>query len=128
MSQHVAIYEVLTDNAVRLGPLPFNDGPEKEFTFTPPANTATDNRAVLSFVVGTDCVNLKFRITLNGNPTPIVALNEDGKKRFFVQEVVGAAGNNLIRPGATNTLRCFIESGGGTISFSDMVIWYQRNI
>ena len=26
MSQHVAIYEMITDSIVRLGPLPFNDG------------------------------------------------------------------------------------------------------
>ena len=126
MSQHVAIYEMITDSIVRLGPLPFNDGPEKEFKFTPPSNTATDNAAVLSFMVNTDSTNMKFRISLNG--TVIVALNEDGKKRFFVQECVGGGGNNLLKPGVTNTLKCLIESGGGTISFSDMVIWYQRNI
>jgi hypothetical protein len=66
---------------------------------------------------------MKFSINLNG--VNVVALNESGDFRGFIQESVGS---NVIKPGATNTLDCRIEEGTGTIAFSDVVIWYQRNI
>jgi hypothetical protein len=122
MTQHVGFYQVISDNIVTLAQ-PTGDL-DQNFSFKPPANAATDNPAILSFMVHiTDAVNMKFRISLNG--TNVVALNESGNFRSFVQEVVGG---NLIQPGATNTLLCNIQSGSGSISFSDMVLWYNRNI
>jgi hypothetical protein len=122
MSQHVAFYEVLTDPNIELKQ-PLGDL-DTELTFTPPTNAATDNPAILSFMVGfINAKDLKFRINLNGNSA--VKLNPENGTRVssFCQEIVGA-----IKPGLSNKLKCFIESGTGTVGFSDMVIWYQRNV
>lgn len=122
MAQHVGFYEVIADNVVTLAQ-PVGDL-DQTFTFTPPANTAIDNPAILSFMVNvTKAVGLQFRISLNG--VNIVALNETGGFRSFVQEVVAG---NLIKPGAANALLCTIAGGSGSVAFSDMVIAYQRNI
>ena len=66
MSQHVAFYQVLTDPGIELKQ-PQGDL-DTALTFTPPPNAATDNPAILSFMVGfINANNLKFRINLNGN-------------------------------------------------------------
>ena len=121
MAQHVALYEVLFDEGIELKQ-PQGDL-DKEFTFTPPANTATDARSILNFMIGiTNANNLKFRIALNG--TVIAFINENGNRLgTFAQEVVP-----VVRPGQSNTVKCYIESGTGSVRLADMVIWYQRNV
>jgi hypothetical protein len=126
MAQHVGFYEVITDEnktvtTEQIGTQPPDT--DESFTFTPPANTATDNPAVLSFMVTVaGGVDMHFVISLNG--TGMVFINENKFKGFW-QEVLDAS---KIKPGMTNTLECKINSGKGTVTFSDMVIWYQRNI
>lgn len=125
MSQHVAFYEVFTNAYIELGhdlaqPYDF----VHTFTFTPPANTATDNPAILNYMVVIDkAVDLRFRIKLNDHE--FHALNQSGHSSGFIQEIVPS---HLIKPGVVNKLECIIISGKGSISFSDMVIWYQRNV
>ena len=125
MSQHVALYQVLITSEINPplrapGDL---DKQSKVISFTLPSNTATDNRPVLSFMVSiSDADSLKFYIKLNG-ADPFLYLNGNGSR--FVQQTVEHG--NLI-PGAVNTLTCYIESGSGQVAFSEMVLWYQRNI
>src|SRR5262249_23295847 len=122
MTQHVGFYEVISDDIVTLAQ-PAGD-PDRDFFFNPPANAATDNPAILSFMFRiTKASNMQFNIYLNG--TLVGKLNESGDFRSFYLEAIGA---NIIKPGSTNKLACKIQSGSGSISFSDMVLWYQRNI
>lgn len=121
MTQHVAFYEALQDEITTL---PDAGDTDKDIYFRPPLNTATDNRSILSFMASVqNAVNLQFRITLND--VDIVTRNENGNSRLFVQEVINS---NLIKPDQQNKLTCKISSGSGKFSYSDMVIWYQRNI
>src|SRR5262245_59159223 len=102
MPQHVGFYEVITDGSVTLTQP--NGDLDQSFTFTPPANAAIDNPAVLSFMLRVKkAVDLQLQMSLNG--VLVVVLNEDGDYRGFVQEVVG---KNLIKPGLANTLLCKI--------------------
>jgi hypothetical protein len=123
MSEHVAIYQVMSTSDTPLkAPGALNEQ-FKEISFTIPSDTATDNPPVLSFLVSiSKAVNLKFFIRLNG-AEPFLFLNDNGSR--FVQQVVEHG--NLI-PGVVNTLRCAIESGSGNVAFSEMVLWFQRNI
>jgi hypothetical protein len=124
MSQHVAIYQVMsTSDTVLKAPPTELDPTFKEISFTVPSDTATDNPPVLSFLFTiSNSVNLKFSIVLNGT-TRFLVLNGNGSG--FVQQVVK---QGKLIPGAVNTLSCAIESGSGNVAFSEMVLWFQRNI
>jgi hypothetical protein len=123
MSQHVAIYQVMSTSESVLQAPGALEKQFKEISFTVPSNTATDNPPVLSFLVSiSKAVNLKFFIRLNG-AEPFLFLTENGNS--FVQQVVE---HGTLIPGVANTLRCAIESGSGNVAFSEMVLWFQRNI
>jgi hypothetical protein len=123
MSQHVAIYQVMSTSDTPLQVPPIAKEPAfKEIFFTVPSDTATDNAPVLSFLVTiTNAVNLQFSIALNGARFLVLKNNQSG----FVQQVVE---HGKLIPGASNTLNCAIESGSGNVAFSEMVLWFQRNI
>jgi hypothetical protein len=125
MSQHVGFYEVITDQPYTLTTAQGSKNSlVKPFSFTPPPNTATDNAAVLNFMLHVeDAKQMVFKIDVNG--VSAVYLPENGSNRSFVQEVLNP---NPLKPGQVNSLVCTLQSGTGTLSFSDMVIAYQRNV
>lgn len=115
MTQHVAFYEALQDEITTL---PDAGDTDKDIYFTPPLNTVTDNRSILSFMASVqNAVDLQFRITLNG--VDIVTRNENGNSRLFVQEVINS---NLFKPNQENKLTCKISSGSGKFSYSVLKI------
>lgn len=102
-----------------------NDGINREFSFTLPDDTAS-SQSVLSYVVrptSSNTAGLNYTITLNGTQILSDATLEDPQRRA-VHEVM--SGNDL-NTGA-NTLVVERSSGSGSIQFSDIVVWFRRNI
>src|SRR5262245_41291264 len=113
MSQHVAFYEVLLDHRIDVGDQPH----PTIFQFTPPSNTATDNRAILSFNFHI-APQTELSVTLNDNP--IVTIKTGPDSVGFNQTPFNGA---WIKPGVLNTLDV-MRNTPGSAAINGMVIWY----
>ncbi len=119
----IADYAIVNDDTFTLPN--DNDGINKDFSFRLPDDTALV-RGVLSYVVrptSSNTVDLNYSIRLNGTEVASDVTMEDPQRRA-VHEVV--SGNNLRR--GDNRLVVERVSGSGSIQFSDIVVWHQRNI
>ena len=119
----LADYIVVHDTSIRL-----RAGQNREFNITIPSDTVhsgNSRRPVLAFFADptSDARNLRINIHLNG--TRIVNYPYSGGTGRGHWEVFN---HSNFRIGDTNELRFSVTSGTGSMNFSDIILWFQRNV
>jgi hypothetical protein len=119
----LADYKVIRDTKFSLRP-----GQERSFEFSIYRDTVGSGgskRPVLSYFADPsgDARNLTYRIFLNG--TEIANYSYSGGVGRGHQEVLS---HGSINAGETNVLEFRVQSGEGSVGFSDVILWFQRNI
>ncbi len=124
----LADYKVLIDHAFTL-----SAGETYTLTFELPSDTAlpaiagdgsAPQRPLIMFMVNptNNADRLKCEITLNGVMALPTTFN-DSVRRTMHESI----GGDRFLPGAENSLEFNVVSGTGSVSFSDVVVWFQRS-
>lgn len=117
----VADYQILKDSGFNLA---INN--ERSLTFRVPSNIA-ERGAILNFKFdpSSDAKNLKFEVDLNGQYITSLSNIDSGMRRFesetFPENILDTNGDNTLEFRVQESSR----RASGTISFSDIVVWYQ---
>jgi hypothetical protein len=84
---------------------------------------STDHSAVLTFMVTASGSGTKeFEVDIN-DETDVFRQTSNSEARAMLEVV----DKGLLRVGS-NSIQFRMESGTGSLTFSDVVLWYQRNI
>lgn len=84
---------------------------------------STDHSAVIAFMVTASGSGTKeFEVDIN-DKTDVFRQTSDSESRSMLEVV----DKGLLKTGS-NTVQFRMESGSGSLTFSDVVLWYQRNI
>ena len=114
-----ADYQILRDDSFTLNP-----DQDREFNFDLPNGVvlAGNQRPILTFLVKPNVAvgQMRFRVDVNDNPQVNESMGGDEKGGFWE-----AVNNNVARVGP-NTIQFRVLSGFGNVTFSDVVLWYQR--
>jgi hypothetical protein len=113
---------------IKKGAFPVGDSPIT-FVFALPLDTALNSNAILGFVVqsiqlGPTATSQEFSIKLNTHP--LMTLNVAKGTHSSFLKAFGSGGGNLL-PGPN----IMILTGSvtfGSVTLSDLVLWFQRNI
>jgi hypothetical protein len=119
----LADYMVIRDTKFSL-----RAGQQRSFNFSMYADTVGSGgskRPILSYFADPsgDASSLAYRVFLNG--TRIADYSYTGGVGRGHQEVLR---HDNINTGETNVLEFRVESGAGSVGFSDVVMWFQRNV
>lgn len=114
----VADYIIITDGSFTLGV-----NQERTFTFSL-SGTISNVAPIIAFQVDpANNSNLSFAVEINDqqvyNATTSVTI------RRGIWEVFGL---NILDTNGNNTVQFRVESGTGTITFSDVILWYKRQV
>ncbi len=115
----IADYTIVQDVPFTFPEAPTGDI-DRELDFTTPA-VEVGQRSILTFKVDPDG-DVTYEISLNDTPISTRRLTEPAA--VVLQEVIGS---NILSTG-TNKLVVARTAGPGSVSFSDMVLWFQANI
>lgn len=114
-----AEYQIIRDTEFTLG-----TDQDETFSFTLPQQLIRTGarKPVLSFLVRPVGVigDMRFKVDLNDDPEVDATMQGSHKRGFW--EVIN---NNIAKVG-TNTIHFRVLSGIGNVTFSDVVVWYQR--
>lgn len=119
----LADYSVIRDTKFRL-----QSGEARTFTFgmySDIVGSGGSKRPIISFFADPsgNARNLKYKVFLNGQQ--IVDYSYTGGVGRAHQEVLQ---HDNVNVGETNLMEFRVESGEGSVGFSDVVLWFQRNI
>jgi hypothetical protein len=119
----LADYIVVRDTSFAL-----ESGGDREFAILVPddaVRSGSSKRPVLAFFADPsgDASNLRASVSVNGNE--IVNYRYSGGTGRGHWEVFGHDG---LRVGERNEIRFSVTSGTGTMNFSDIILWLQRNV
>lgn len=121
----LADYRVLSDGT-------FSPGPNQDFSVTLPTNFVQGggHQPVLSFRLDTGLPDgLRFRIrsanALYPNFVTVFTATFNSDVAHTVHEVIDLSN---LQGGVSNTIRFERLGGIGTLTISDVVLWYKRNV
>ena len=120
----LADYIVLRDTNITLSK---DEETSPPFKFTLPSNFVVgtgDARTVLAYKINpSGGSNKHYEIDLNDTVVLSSTTSEEAARVLW--EVING---DLYRAGQENTIQIRFEQGSGSIDFSDVVLWYQREI
>ena len=99
---------------------------DQSFAFTVSDTAHLGSRSILAFILDTEsnANNLLFRVEINGTHVRTARINGDTFQT--IHEVVSA---NVLQHGSgSNNIDFSIIGGSGDVHFSDVVLWWQRDI
>ena len=119
----LADYKVVRDTKFNL-----RSGQEESFELVLPGDlvrSGNSKRPMISFFADPsgDAQDLKCRIEVNGQR--VVSYTYSGGVGRQHTEVLR---HDQLNSGETNRIQFRVESGRGSVGFSDVVLWYQRNV
>lgn len=93
---------------------------DQNFSFSLPNDTHLGSRSILAFMVYPTSERVSFNVSINGSNQLSFILNSSGLNT--IHEVISA---NLLQHGS-NRIR--FEVTQGSMTFADVVLWWQRDV
>ena len=119
----LADYKVVRDTKFNL-----SSGRENSFELVLPTDlvrSGNSKRPMISFFADPSGNARALRCTIRINGQRVVDYTYSGGVGRQHTEVLR---HDQLNPGETNRITFRVESGSGSVSFSDVVLWYQRDI
>lgn len=119
----VADYLVIRDDSFTLG-----NNQERTLSFSL-GSIVSDNdgarRPFLAFMLDSSSNASNLAVTIEVNDQPIRSFQISNDAALGVWEVFGS---NILNINGNNTIQFRVESGVGTVTFSDVILWFQQNV